>query len=225
VFIRLAKHAAPYIATQWQQRGSVRERSKRFSRNYFDKWYRDPRHRIATPADVRRRALLAVGVAEMVLGRRVRSVLDVGCGEAAWRAPLLRHRPTIRYEGVDSSEYAVRRYGRSRRIRRGSVGELDRVGLRGKFDIVICADVLHFLGDREVERGLEHIVSLLRGVAYLPTFTSADAIDGDVHALHRRSAKWYLSRFAAAGLVPLGLDFYAERSIARTLSALELPCR
>jgi SAM-dependent methyltransferase len=203
----------------------VKESTRRFDRDYFDKWYRNPRHRVATAADVRRRALLAVGVAEQVLGRRGRSVLDVGCGEAAWRAPLVRLRPGIRYEGVDSSEYALRRYGRSRGIRRGSVGELDQVGLRGKFDIVICADVLHFLSDGEVERGLEHIPILLGGVAYLPTFTSADEVDGDVRALRSRSAKWYLSRFTAVGLVPLGLDFYANRSIARTLSALEVPCR
>lgn len=204
--------------------GVVKESSKRFDRNYFDRWYRDPRHRIATSADVRRRVLIATGVAELVLGRRVRSVLDVGCGEASWRAPLLRLRPGVRYEGVDASEYTVRRYGRSRGIRLGSVGELDRAGLRGKFDIVICADVLHFLTGREVERGLEHMHRLLGGVAYLPTFTSADEVEGDVGAMHTRSPKWYLSRFAAAGLAPLGLDFYADRSIARTLSALELPC-
>jgi SAM-dependent methyltransferase len=202
----------------------VRESSKRFDQSYFDRWYRDPRYRIATPADVRRRVLLATGVAELVLGRRIRSVLDIGCGEASWRAPLVRLRPRVRYEGVDASEYVVRRYGRSRGIRLGSVGELDRAGLRGKFDIVICADVLHFLSDREVERGLEHIHRLLGGVAYLPTFTSADEVEGDVGALRSRSPKWYLSRFAAAGLVPLGLDFYAGRSIARTLSTLELPC-
>jgi SAM-dependent methyltransferase len=160
----------------------------------------------------------------MVLGRRVRSVLDVGCGEASWRAPLARLRPGVRYEGVDASEYAVRRYGRSRGIRLGTVGELDRAGLRGKFDIVICADVLHFLSERDVERGLDHIRRLLGGVAYLPTFTSADEVEGDVGTLHSRSPKWYRSRFAASGLVPLGLDCYADRSMARTLSALELPC-
>jgi SAM-dependent methyltransferase len=201
----------------------VNENSNRFDRSYFDKWYRDPRRRIATPADVRRRVLLATGVAELVLGRRVRSVLDVGCGEASWRAPLLRLRPGIRYEGVDASDYALRRYGRSRGIRRGSVGELDRAGLRGKFDIVICADVLHFVGDREVERGLAHISRFAGGVAYLPTFTSADEVEGDVGALHARSPRWYLTRLRAAGLLPLGLDFYVGRTQARSLSALELP--
>lgn len=222
MFVRFAKHAAQFGTTQWQ--GGVTESSKRFDRAYFDRWYREPGQRIATPADVRRRAALAVAVAELVLGRNVRTVLDVGCGEGSWRAPLLRLRPGIRYEGVDPSEYAVRRYGRSRGIRSGSVDRLDEAGLRGPFDVVICADVLHFLGDREVERGLGNVRRLLGGVAYLPTFTSGDEVDGDVDALRARSARWYLSRFTAAGLVPLGLDFYVGRSTARTLSALELPC-
>lgn len=203
---------------------AVNERARRYDRAYFDRWYRDPENRVATVADVGRRALLAVGVAEILLGRRVRSVLDVGCGEAAWRAPLLGLRPALRYEGVDPSEYVVERYGRSRGIRMGSVDRLDEAGLRGKFDIVICADVLHFLTGREVKRGVEQISRVLGGVAYLPTFTSADTVEGDVEALHTRSPQWYRSRFAAAGLVPLGLDFYTDRPKARELSALELPC-
>ncbi len=203
---------------------SVKERIGRYDRAYFDRWYRDPRHRIASAADVERRALLSVGVAEMLLGRRARSVLDVGCGEASWRAPLLRLRPAIRYEGVDPSEYVVSRFGHSRNIRMGSVDHLDQTGLRGKFDIVICADVLHFLTGREVKSGLEQMGRLLGGVAYLPTFTSADAVEGDTSALRARSPNWYRSRFEAVGFVPLGLDFYTNRSRARELSALELPC-
>ena len=196
---------------------------KRFDRRYFDRWYRSPRRRVATPAEVRRRAFLTIGVAEFVLGRQVRSVLDVGCGEGSWRAPLLGLRPRIRYQGVDASEYVVRRFGRSRGIRHGTVGELGEVGLRGKYDVVICADVLHYLGDRELERGLAHIRTLLGGVAYLPTFTSADEVEGDVRTVRRRSPAWYRARFASAGLVTLGLDFHVARSTAATLSALELP--
>jgi SAM-dependent methyltransferase len=201
----------------------VKESWKRYDRAYFDRWYRDPIHRIATAAELERRALVTIAVAEIVLGRRARSVLDVGCGEARWRAPLLKIRPGVRYEGVDPSEYVVERYGRSRGIRRGSVDRLAETGLRGKFDVVICADVLHFLTGREVKRGLEEVSRFLVGVAYLPTFTSADAVEGDVAALRARSPKWYLTRFAAAGLVPLGLDFYVHRSRAQELSALELP--
>lgn len=198
---------------------------KRFDQGYFDRWYRSPRHRVATPAEVGRRALVAIAVAEFVLGRPARSVLDVGCGEGSWRSPLLRLRPRLRYQGVDASEYVVARFGSSRGIRHGRVGELGDLGLRGKYDIVICADVLHFLAARELERGLAHIGSLLGGVAYLPTFTSADEVEGDVRAVRQRSPAWYRSRFASAGLVPLGLDFYLGRQLASTLSALELPFR
>lgn len=203
---------------------TVKESRKRYDRAYFDRWYRDPEHRIATAADVERRVFLAIAVAEIILGRRARSVLDVGCGEGSWRAPLLRLRPGLRYEGVDTSDYVVQRYGRSRGIRTGSVDRLDETGLRGKFDIVICADVLHFLTGSEVKRGLEKLVRFVGGVAYLPTFTSADDVEGDVAALRARSPKWYLTRFAAAGLVPVGLDFYVDRSRAFGLSALERPC-
>ncbi len=201
----------------------MKERASRYDRAYYDRWYRDPRHRIATAADVERRVLLLLGVSEFVLGRRVSSVLDVGCGEATWRAPLRRFRRGLRYVGVDSSEYAVRRFGRSRGVRRGDVTRLEETGLRGKFDIVICADVLHFLGAGDVKRGLEQIAGYAGGVAYLPTFTSADDVEGDVDALRYRSPGWYLARTAAVGLVPLGFDFYAHRSVARELSALELP--
>ena len=58
-----------------------------------------------------------LGVAEYFLRRKVRSVLDIGAGEGAWRAELRRLRPSIRYTGVDPSEYVVRRHGRRRNIR------------------------------------------------------------------------------------------------------------
>ena len=46
-----------------------------FDQQYFDRWYRDPRHRVKTNADVRRQALLAVSAAEWVLDRPIRRVL------------------------------------------------------------------------------------------------------------------------------------------------------
>lgn len=198
---------------------------RRFDRRYFDKWYRSTRHRVATPADFRRRAMLAIAVAESMLGRPVRSVLDVGCGEARWRTPLLALRPGLRYHGVDSSSYVVEKFGRARGIRFGTVGGLGDAGLGSKYDIVVCADVLHYVDERELERGLIQMKARLGGVAYLPTFTSRDAIDGDTSAVRARPPIWYRRRFAAAGLTAVGLGFYVSRSMASTLAALELPAR
>lgn len=193
----------------------------RFDRAYFDKWYRHPRHRVATPAEIQRRAALAVAIAEYILGRAIRSVLDVGCGEALWRAPLRRLRPGIRYHGVDPSEYAVRRFGRARNIRRGAIGELTALPLRPPYDLIVCVDVLHYLTAPELERGLRQVHALLGGVAYLPAFTTEDELEGDVRTLVRHTPAWYRQRFRAAGLVPVGLDCYVPRALTPVLSALE----
>ncbi len=61
---------------------------KSYDRAYFDRWYRDPGRRVATAASLSRKIHLVVSIAEALLERRVRSVLDVGCGEGTWREPL-----------------------------------------------------------------------------------------------------------------------------------------
>jgi SAM-dependent methyltransferase len=89
-------------------------RSKRYDADYFQRWYRDGG--IGGRQRLTRKVALAVATAEYHLERPIRSVLDIGCGEAAWRAPLLKLRPRTRYLGFDASAYAVARYGRSRNL-------------------------------------------------------------------------------------------------------------
>ena len=50
----------------------------RYDQAYFDKWYRHPAHRVKSPAELRRQVEFVVRQAEWVLGRPIRSVLDVG---------------------------------------------------------------------------------------------------------------------------------------------------
>ena len=68
-----------------------RRRTKKYDKAYFDRWYR--RHGIGAPAEVGRAARFTLATAEHLLMRPVRRVLDIGCGEGAWRAPLLAARP------------------------------------------------------------------------------------------------------------------------------------
>src|SRR5262245_50233526 len=99
-----------------------------------------------------RRVQLAVAASEYLLERPIRSVLDVGCGEGRWQ-PLLRQvRPRIRYVGVDSSAYVVSRYGKRRGLRLGRLGQLGRLGLEGRFDLIVCSDVLHYVERDELRR-------------------------------------------------------------------------
>jgi SAM-dependent methyltransferase len=197
--------------------------TKIYDRAYFDRWYRHSQHAVNTPALLDRKAALAISVAEYYLGRRVRNVLDVGCGEGAWRAPLRKLRPKIDYLGIDSSEYAIARYGRARNLRLVGFGQLAELRFGDDFDLIVCSDVIHYLSSPELRRGLAGIADMLAGVAFLELFTSADALDGDKHGFIARSPKWYLSTFAQAGLTACGSHCYLGPKLEASVAALEVP--
>jgi SAM-dependent methyltransferase len=201
--------------------GAMAAGGKQYDRAYFDRWYRRSRVGVGEREFVERKVRLAVAAAEFVLARRIRTVLDVGCGEGAWRPILRRLRPRVEYLGFDSSEYAVRRFGRRRNLRRAALGEMGFVGLRGPFDLVVCADVLHYVRSTEARAGLAALAPLVGGVAFLEAFTSADEIDGDHAELQDRTPAVYRKFFDEAGLVPIGLHLYVTHKTAATLVALE----
>lgn len=194
---------------------------KRYDRAYFDRWYRARARVTGSPAALRRVVRLALAAADYLLERPVRTVLDVGCGEGAWRRELLALRPRLRYVGVDPSPYVVQRFGARRNIRLGSVESLGALGLDGPFDLVVCADVLHYLPDAALTRAAREIAAHTAGVAVLPLFTSDDEFDGDRTGWQRRSAAAYRRVFRRAGLVPCGLHCYASATIADRVAALE----
>ncbi len=195
--------------------------AKSYDRAYFDRWYRDPRRRVATGADVARKARLVVGIAEALLQRPVRSVLDIGCGEGAWRQALRTLRPGIRYVGVDSSAYVVARFGKARGIRYGTFGTLAQAELDGPYDLVICCDVLQYVNTPELTRGLEAVAGLLDGVAYLEAYTSADEVIGDRRGWHHRPPAFYRRAFNKAGLTSVGMHCWVGESLRSATAALE----
>lgn len=194
--------------------------SKAYDRAYFDRWYRGDRA-VGRGSALVRKVALAVAVAEYHLGRRLRSVLDVGCGEGAWRAPLLRLRPDIAYLGLDSSEYAVARFGRRRNLALARFGDLAQLRPCAPVDLLICADVLHYLAPSEIERGLPGLAALCGGVAFVEIYTREDAIEGDLEGFRQRSADWYRQRLRAAGLTAAGNHCYLGPALAADLAALE----
>ena len=100
---------------------------KTYDQAYFDKWYRSADHAVGSPAELNRKVAMVLGQAEFYLGHPVRNVLDIGCGEAPWRAVLRKMRPGVEYRGLEASEYAVARYGRSRNIGYARFGRRDGI--------------------------------------------------------------------------------------------------
>ena len=194
---------------------------KRYDRAYFDRWYRHPQHRVRARAEIARRVAMVVALAEYYLGRRVTNVLDVGCGEGIWRAPLRALRPEIDYLGLDASAYVVARYGRSRNLRLAKFGDLAELRFDRRFDVIVCSDVLHYLRAPEIVRGLSGFGELLEGLAFIETFTSRDPIEGDTLGFIRRTPAWYRRTIADAGLMAIGTHSYLSPRLLRSVSALE----
>ncbi len=200
------------------------EASKAYDRAYYEKWYHDPARRVITRAAVARKVRLTVGIAESLLERPIRSVLDVGCGEGAWRAHLRAMRPRVRYVGVESSDYALERFGPSRNIVRGTFGTLgaiDDARLAGPFDLIVVCDVLHYVPDGELGPGFAAVAARLGGVTYLEAYTTEDAIEGDRTGWHHRSAEQYRRHLRRAGLHAVGMHCYVGGAMAAQAAALE----
>ncbi|MFL6593751.1 MAG: class I SAM-dependent DNA methyltransferase [Luteimonas sp.] len=192
---------------------------KRYDRAYFDQWYR--RRGIGGARRLERKVALAVAVAEYHLERPLRSVLDIGCGEGAWRAPLRRLRPKAVYLGFDGSQYAVERYGRRRGIHLARFGDFAQLRPCPPVDLLVCSDVLHYLSTRELDRGLPGLAELTGGVAFLETFAREDAAEGDEHDFQARPARFYRQRFEAAGFTQLGSHCWLSPRLCGTTTALE----
>jgi SAM-dependent methyltransferase len=196
--------------------------TKTYDRAYFDRWYRSRKHRVHDQGEVKRKVHLAVASAEYFLRHPIRNVLDIGAGEGAWHKHLRSLRRDIQYFGIDPSDYVVQRFGAQRNIRKGGFGDLHT--LRGlEFDLVVCSDVLHYVSEKEIKRGLPALVRLTGGAAFIEVLTREDDIVGDLDGLIQRPAAWYKRLFARGGLTHAAPYTWLSRRMAKMATELELP--
>jgi SAM-dependent methyltransferase len=189
----------------------------RFDREYYQRYYYNPRTAVATRAEMRARALLiAAFVAH--LGLPVRRILEAGCGTGLLRAELKRLLPRAHYTALEASEYLCRRHGWRH-------GHIEDFRSRTPFDLVVCYDVLQYLDGPHAERALANFARLTRGALYFSALTSGDferncdrsRTDADVHL---RSARWYRTRLGRR-FREAGLGFWLRRGAPLTLWDLE----
>jgi SAM-dependent methyltransferase len=194
---------------------------KQYDRRYFDRWYRHPAQRVAGRQALERKVRLAVSMTEYYLGRPLRSVLDVGCGEGTWRAPLLKLRPGLAYRGIDPSEYAVARYGTRRNLQQVRFGQLEHLRFGPPVDLLVCCDVMHYVPTPELRRGLSGFAELCGGVAWIDVFCREDDPVGDRDGYIARRASWYRRAFADAGFSACGSHGWLSAALGAEASALE----
>ncbi|MFO0334756.1 MAG: class I SAM-dependent methyltransferase, partial [Pseudomonadota bacterium] len=108
-------------------------------------------------------------------------------------------------------------------------GSLADYAPRGRFDLVVCHDVLQYLDDRTASRSLARLAGLAGGVLYFSALTRHDArhvadrarSDFDVHL---RTGDWYRRRLRR-GFRHLGLGLHLSREMAPVEWELEKPWR
>ena len=188
-----------------------------FGREYYRRFYFDPRTAVVTPAEMRARARLIAAFTAHA-GLPVRRILEAGAGTGMLCRELKRLLPRAHHVALEASEYLCERYGWER-------GRIESYRAGTRFDLLICYDVLQYLDARAAQRALANFARLCRGVLYFSALTrldferNCDTLRTDPE-VHLRSARWYRRRLARH-FREAGLGFWLRRGAPLTLWELE----
>lgn len=194
-----------------------RSGAERFDQAYYDRYYRNPRTRVATPARTGALARFVMSYLDL-LELRVESALDLGCGLGWWKTSLELEAPRASYRGVEWSTHLATKLG----WEHGSV--VDYAGRPA--DLVICQGVLQYVPPRALPTAIANLARLTKKALYLEALTREDwaehvdteTSDGDVYLRPAATYRRLLARhFRSAGgglYLPLeggGVLFELER--------------
>jgi hypothetical protein len=188
----------------------------RFDAAYYRRFYgRRPVH------DRRHIARLGQGVISLASWWRIpiRSVLDVGAGKGYWRDWLAKAHPTVKYHGIDASEYACRRYHHE-------LADIAEWQPRRRYDLVVCQSVIQYLNDKGAAQSIGTLGGACRGLMLFDTPTVADretVIDPSNTDLdvHWRTGNWYRKRLTV-GFTEIGGGLWLSRDCHVPFFELEL---
>lgn len=188
-----------------------------FDEAYYRRYYHDPRTAVTSRSEMRERAEL-ITTCVRYIGLPVNRILDAGCGVGLLRAPLLRRLPRAQYTGLEASEYLCRRYGWQH-------GTLQTLADDAQYELVVCYDVLQYLGREAARQAIAKLTRLCRGALYFGALTSGDwQYNCDQSRTDRvpglRSAAWY-RRELTRGFTQLGCGMWLRRGAPVTVWDLD----
>jgi 2-polyprenyl-3-methyl-5-hydroxy-6-metoxy-1,4-benzoquinol methylase len=189
--------------------------AERFDARYYKRFYgRRPVH------NRRQIACLGNGVMSLASWWRVpiRSVLDVGAGKGYWRDWLTETHPSVRYHGIDASEYACGRFDHE-------FADIASWQPRRKYDLIVCQSVFQYLSDSDADKAIGTLAIACRGLLLFDTPTIADrdtvidpaSTDLDVHW---RTGNWYRKRLSR-GFTEIGGGMWLSRDSPAVFFELE----
>ena len=162
----------------------------RFDRAYYDRFYRHPDTRAASEYDAEIEAKFVAAYLRH-LDVEVERIVDIGCGLGRMLKALAGLLPGTVAHGVDSSDYACRKYGWER-------AALPDFSPPRPFDLVVCQDVLAYLDDSEAAAAIVTLGRVARKALYFGALAEEDLAlcnpartDTDVYL---RPASWYRRR-------------------------------
>jgi len=188
-----------------------------FDRDYYRRYYLDPRRAVVSRGEMELRGRFIAAFARYS-DMPVKRILDAGCGLGLMRKSLRRGLPKAEYVGLEASAYLCRKFG----WRQGSLADWRS---RHTYELVICYDVLQYLGDRDAARAMANLARLASGLLYFSALTLEDwrfiadraKTDRDVAI---RPAAWYRRRLARH-FIEAGAGFWIRRGANVTLWSLE----
>jgi len=188
-----------------------------FDEAYYRRYYHDPRTAVTSRAEMRDRAEL-IATCVRYVGLPVSRILDAGCGVGLLRAPLQRRLPRAQYTGLEASEYLCRRYGWQH-------GTLQTLADDVQYELVVCYDVLQYLGREAARQAIAKLARVCCGALYFGALTSGDwRHNCDQSRTDRvpglRSAAWYRRELARA-FKPLGCGMWLRRGAPVTVWDLD----
>jgi 2-polyprenyl-3-methyl-5-hydroxy-6-metoxy-1,4-benzoquinol methylase len=165
--------------------------TRSFDARFYQRFYMNPRTRVTTREEMARRAGMVAALVKQ-LELPVKRILDAGCGLGWLREPLLDAFPGAIYVGLEVSEHLCQQHGWIQK-------SLAEFRPRGRFDLLICYDVMQYLPDREAAQAMANLARLSRGALYFHAPTLEDwrdnadrsTSDGDINL---RTADWYRTR-------------------------------
>jgi len=201
------------------RRVNLEAREAAFGSAYFRKYYFNAATRVTSAAEMRGRALLIAAILRHA-SIPVRRILDAGCGIGLLRTAFAAAVPRARYVGLEASEYLCARYGWTK----GSVTDF---APRAPSDLVICYDVLQYLGDRDASRAIANLAKLTRAALYVSALTREDWRENcdrtrTDRAVHLRPGDWYRRRLRRR-FNYLGFGVWLRKDVTAILWDMERP--